>query len=83
MLAGVEYLLPLYREANTYPHLFEEGITGNQKLLKPEELSARLCHWLEPLFLQAQSEAIAQYHDLTGSDKISADLQEAVSAAYF
>jgi len=38
---------------------------------------------VEPLFVQAQSEAIAQYRDLTGSDKISADLKEAVSAAYF
>ncbi len=35
VLAGVEYLLPLYRQANTYHHLMEEGITGN-----PETLSA-------------------------------------------
>ena len=83
VLAGVEYLLPLYREANSYPHLVEEGITGNQKVLKPEELRAEALPLVEPLFLQAQSEAIAQYRDLTGSDKISADLKEAVSAAYF
>jgi hypothetical protein len=29
VLAGVEYLLPIYREANTYPHLLAEGIHGN------------------------------------------------------
>ena len=83
VLAGVEYLFPVYREANTYPHLVEAGITGNPKLLKPEELRAEAWPLVEPLFLQDQSEAIAQYRDLTGSDKISADLKEAVSAAYF
>ena len=31
VLAGVEYLFPIYREANTYPHLIEEGIPGNPK----------------------------------------------------
>ena len=29
VLAGVEYLFPIYREANTYPRLIEEGIPGN------------------------------------------------------
>jgi len=28
VLAGVEYLFPIYQEANT-PDLVEEGITGN------------------------------------------------------
>ncbi|NJK77064.1 MAG: hypothetical protein HC849_03200 [Oscillatoriales cyanobacterium RU_3_3] len=83
VLAGVEYLLPVYREANTYPHLIEEGITGNQKLLKPEELREEALPLVEPLFLQAQADAIELYRELTGTEKISADLQEAVSAAYF
>jgi len=30
LLAGVEYLLPIYKEANTYQHLLGEGITGNE-----------------------------------------------------
>ena len=29
VLAGVEYLFPIYREANTFPHLIDEGIPGN------------------------------------------------------
>ncbi|PIV00597.1 MAG: hypothetical protein COS57_15555, partial [Syntrophobacterales bacterium CG03_land_8_20_14_0_80_58_14] len=29
VLAGVDYLFPIYREANTYPRLIEEGIPGN------------------------------------------------------
>ncbi|MBC7076734.1 MAG: hypothetical protein H5T92_00240 [Synergistales bacterium] len=41
VLAGVDYLLPLYREANTYPHLSEQGITGNPEALTPAELHGR------------------------------------------
>ncbi len=38
VLAGVEYLLPLYRQANTYQHLMAEGITGNPEILSAQEL---------------------------------------------
>jgi hypothetical protein len=31
VLAGVEYLLPIYRRANTYPSLLPQSITGNQE----------------------------------------------------
>ncbi|MCE2703319.1 MAG: hypothetical protein LW859_39355 [Anabaena sp. 49633_E8] len=39
ILAGVEYLLPIYRQANTYPYLAETGITGNAEILKMQELN--------------------------------------------
>lgn len=29
ILAGVDYLLPIYRQVNTYPHLHADGIVGN------------------------------------------------------
>jgi len=45
VLAGVEYLFPIYQEANTYPDLVEEGITGNPENLKPEELHDLVGQW--------------------------------------
>ncbi|MBW4490353.1 MAG: hypothetical protein KME12_21450 [Trichocoleus desertorum ATA4-8-CV12] len=83
VLAGVEYLLPLYREANTYPHLLDEGITGNQKISQPEELHAATWQIVEPLFQQAQQQAVEHYRELNGTGKNSHDLKEAVSAAYY
>ncbi len=38
ILAGVEYLFPIYREVNTYRNLYETGITGN-----PDGLSDSDC----------------------------------------
>ena len=84
VLAGVDYLLPIYKEANSYPHLVDEGIEGN-----PEEMSADELHepaWaiVQPLFLRAQKQAAAQYRQLAGADseQASSDLKEVVPAAY-
>jgi len=52
MLAGVEYLFPLYQEANTYPHLLEQGITGNPDKLKAETLREKAWDIVEPSVLR-------------------------------
>lgn len=83
VLSGVEYHFPIYREANTYPHLLEEGISGNTKILTPEELQAEGWKIVEPLFLQAQQEAIEHYRELAATGKTTTDVKEAVPAAYF
>jgi release factor family 7 len=38
VLAGVEHLLPPYREANSYRQLFGEGIAGSPELMTAEDL---------------------------------------------
>ena len=83
VLAGVEYLFPLYREANTYPHLVEAGINGNQKISQPEELRTAAWQIVEPLFQQAQQQAVEHYRELNGTGKISHNLEETVPAAYY
>lgn len=40
VLAGVEYLLPIYRRANTYPYLLDGGVTGNPEGRRPDVGSA-------------------------------------------
>jgi hypothetical protein len=84
VLAGVDYLHPIYHESNTYPHLVDDGIEGN-----PEELSAGELHeqaWaiVQPLFLAEREEGAARYRQLAGagSGHASNDLEEIVSAAY-
>lgn len=85
VLAGVEYLFPIYREANTYQHLLEEGITGNPENVKPEELHAQALPIVEPILQQSESQAIAQYQELAGSGtgKTSHDIKDVISSAYY
>lgn len=83
VLVGVEYLLPIYREANTYPHLLDAGVTENPEDLKPEELHEQVWPLVEPQFTQVQEAAVAHYQELSGTGKTSTELKEVVSAAYF
>jgi Bacterial archaeo-eukaryotic release factor family 7 len=84
VLAGVEYLLPIYKEANTYPGLIDAVITGNPDLLNADELHKSAWDILGPLFQAAQEEAFAQYQQLAGqaSERAAGALEKIVPAAY-
>jgi hypothetical protein len=68
VLAGVDYLLPIYQEANSYPHLLEEGVERNVQELDQEELHALAWDIVAPLFQASQEEALDVYHHLSGDD---------------
>ncbi|MDF5711593.1 MAG: hypothetical protein PUP90_28925 [Nostoc sp. S4] len=85
VLAGVEYLFPIYQQANTYNHLVEESITGNPEFIKPEELQDQAWHIVEPLFHQNQNQVMELYQQLAGegSGKAISDIKEIIPAAYY
>jgi hypothetical protein len=85
VLAGVEYLFPIYRETNEYPNLLEEGIHVNVDIVKPEELLEQALPLVEPVFHQADQEAIERYQELAGANtgKASSDVKEIIPAAYY
>jgi hypothetical protein len=82
VLAGVEYLLPIYKEANTYQHLLNGGITGNPEGVSPEELHRQAWALVEPYFKREQEQAAARFRQLAGTGKTSQDPREIVPAAY-
>jgi hypothetical protein len=81
ILAGVEYLFPIYREANTYPRLIEEGIPGNPQGISPETLHRSALKVVSPYFQKAGHEAVEQYRQSSGTGLTSANLGEIVPAA--
>jgi hypothetical protein len=82
LLAGVDYLHPIYRTANTYPHLFDKGITGNPDEWSSEELHKRGWKIMEPFFEKSRMEAAAEYRQLAGSGHTSNDIREIVPSAH-
>jgi hypothetical protein len=82
VLAGVEYLLPIYKEANTYQHLLNGGITGNPEGVSHEDLHRQAWALVEPYFKREQEAAAARYRQLAGTGKTSHDPGEIVPAAY-
>lgn len=81
VLAGVDYLLPIYREANTYAHLTEGGLPGSPESQALEELHARAWELVGPLFDRARDEAAAAYRRLAGTGRTSRHIPEVAAAA--
>jgi hypothetical protein len=82
VLAGVEYLLPVYRRANSYPHLLEGWVTGNPEGMRSEELQERAWVVVQPYFQGARDAAAAQYRQLAGTGRATNDVSTIVTAAY-
>lgn len=84
ILAGVEYLFPIYGEANTYPRLMEEGLAGNPEHMSDQELHDEAWELVEPVFQERQKDELERYQELHGKGKLSSDdVSDIVSAAYF
>jgi hypothetical protein len=82
ILAGVNYLLPMYREVNTYQHMLTEGIVGSPELIGNEDLHALAWPIAREYLLTGEREAVAKFQNLTGSPKSSIDLGEILAAAH-
>jgi len=82
VLAGVDYLLPIYREATSYAHLLDAVITGNPEELSEAELHEAAWPLVEPHFAEAERVAVDRYRQLAGTGQVSNDLDEILSAAH-
>lgn len=83
VIAGVEYLHPLYRETNTYPNLVETGIEQGCSDMSIEELHQRAWAVVEPLFQTSKIRDTTNYKILAGEKKSTAadDLRTIVTGA--
>lgn len=85
VLAGVDYLLPIYREINSYKRLADDQIEGSPNEWTVEELHEMGWEIVAPIFKEDREEAARLYHQLLGKETghASHDLAEIVPAAYF
>jgi hypothetical protein len=83
ILAGVEYLHPIYRQANSYAHLVDEGITGNPDKISPQDLHQMAWDLLEPHFRGEQDQSTQLYQQHAGSQHATEDLAGIVQAAVY
>lgn len=81
VFAGVDYLLPIFREANTYSHLAERNVSGNPDSLSVDELRERAWQIVEPSLAQDKIQALNQFVAQRGKGLDSADVKEIVGAA--
>jgi hypothetical protein len=81
VLAGVEYLHPIYRNANTYPYLVTKGIPGNPDQMNMRDLHAHAWQTVEPIFQERRKQAVERYMNSAGLRITSRKIEEIVPAS--
>jgi hypothetical protein len=82
LLAGVGYLLPIYRSVSSYEPIAHCELAGNCDYLSDHEIHQRAWPVMEPLLQETQADAAARYTRLAGSARTLDDLRQIVPAAY-
>jgi hypothetical protein len=83
VLAGVEFLHPLYRDANTYPNLLPRGVEGNPELLSAKELHGRAWLLVRPELERRMEAEAERYRQLEATTKLAThDVKAIVRTAH-
>ncbi|MHB8761473.1 MAG: baeRF7 domain-containing protein [Coriobacteriia bacterium] len=82
VLAGVDYLIPIYRDVNTYPHLTGDAVIGNADIVPLPELHKKAVAVLRGLAEWETRQLTNQVEEAWGSPKTTPDPETIVAAAF-
>lgn len=81
VIACVDYLLPIYKEVNTYHNLLDENVSGNPEGAGPVELHEKAWEIVSRYYQELREEGRLSFEEAMGLKKASADIYEIVPAA--
>ncbi|MEZ4888354.1 MAG: hypothetical protein R3E32_26735 [Chitinophagales bacterium] len=83
LLAGVDYLIPIYKSVSTYNFLIEDRhISGNVQDEDLVLLHEKAILKMQPTFEENKRNLIKKYNEVSNSNLATDELQETVKAAY-
>lgn len=80
VLAGVEYLFPIYREANTYPHLVDGVVAGNPDDESDATIHEKAWKLVAELFAKTQRDALSRFRELNAAKRASKNMAKVFGA---
>ncbi len=83
LLAGVEYLIPIYRSVTDYNHLWDDALTGSHEHEDTATLYQQARQKMEPYFQQRLQKALNTFGNQTGTGLSSSIVTEIIPAAYY
>ena len=81
VLSAVDYLHPLYREANTYRNLLPEGLIGNPDGVSDETLRQGAWAIVQPYFDRIRGDAINEFKKSAGTGMTVTGIKDVINAA--
>jgi hypothetical protein len=83
VLAGVEYLIPIYKGVSKYHNIAEEAITGSQEHESIHVLFTKTREVLEPYFKQETNKALQNYYNQIATPLTSSMPDKIVPASFY
>lgn len=83
LLAGVEYLIPIYKQVSDYNNIWPEAITGNHEHDDVNQLYARAKEIMTPYFEEKINKAFTQYQNQSATELTSSYEEQIIPAAYY
>lgn len=81
VLACVDYLFDLYKQASTYPELYQENIGGDPEFKVKTSLHQASWDLMEPHFAKPLAEKLTQFKELYHTQKTSYEIDDIINAA--
>lgn len=83
LLAGVEYLIPIYKQVAKYKPIWEEAITGSREYEDTQSLHAEARRKMQPYFDARAAKALSHYRNQSATELTSSAPADVVPAAHY
>ncbi len=83
VLAGLDYMRGLYRQANHYDNLMPDDIDLHPQSMTDEDLHRHAWKIVEPRFHKPYEDALARYEQLVSSGRTTTGIEQIVPAAVY
>jgi hypothetical protein len=83
VLAGVEYLIPIYKGVSKYNNIAEEAITGNQEHESQLVLFNKARQILDPYFKQETKKSLQNYYNQIATASTSSMPEKVIPASFY
>jgi hypothetical protein len=83
LLAGVEYLIPIYKSVAQYKPIWDEAITGNQQYTDLQSLHQQAVKLMEPYFQERHKKALELYGNQSATELTSSIAADVIPAAHY
>lgn len=83
LLAGVEYLLPIFRQVTSYQHVWDDVITGNHDHDDLSSLHKKAMEKMAPYFERRAKKALEDYGNHLSAGLSTSFPEDVIPAAYY
>lgn len=83
LLAGVDYIMPIYKHQSKYQHIVEEALSGNFEHMTEANIHQLALEKMRPYFEQTLTRALNRYANHSADALTSSIIDDVVPAAYY